>query len=482
MKAEWFTRGRLEAQPKSPSNIVPAYQLDAVAVPSVRTRDDGLAADTAIEVAGVWKYYKIYDDFIAGPIKERLFPWRAAKYYKRFAAVQDVSFSVQRGQAVGILGPNGSGKTTLLKCIAGLLAIDRGGITVRGRVTTLLATGVGSHPEFSGRENIFFGGLTLGMRREEIQEKLESIIEFSELGDYIERPLRTYSAGMRARLLFSISMSVDPDILIVDEALSAGDSYFVRKCERRFREICASGATVLFVSHNTTQIEELCSHAIFMVDGKVVDQGRPIHINRVYYDWVFEKEKKEIHRQLDREPPDMSNPGGSGDVVLDRVTLHDHTGAVSVGFYAGEPMTIRLHYRCLNGPVQRVRVFCGILMRPAATFIGEMDSSFHCETVPGGEKETLVDLDNAGVIELRLDPLLLINNDYALWIKLYTKEDVIRELCDYRGVAPFFASRRFCTTNRGPVFWHPFTLSAAQATTEPEAPQVRAHEDAPENG
>lgn len=465
MKAHWLNRKHAETQSNLPSETMSALHLDPVAAPAVAiaNANDGRTADMAIEVCGVSKYYKIYDDFIAGPLKERLFFWRAERYFKRFAAVQDVSFSVQRGQVVGILGPNGSGKTTLLKCVAGLLAIDQGTIAVRGRVSTLLATGVGVHPEFSGRENIFFGGLMLGMRREEIQQKLESIIEFSELGDYIERPLRTYSAGMRARLLFSISMSVDPDILMVDEALSAGDNYFVRKCERRFREICASGATVLFVSHNTTQIEELCDHAIFMADGKIVDQGRPAPVNRRYYEWIFEKEKKEIQRQLEREPPDMSKPGGNGEVVIDRVTLHDHTGASTVGFYVGEPMTVRLHYRSLSGPVKRVRVFCGVLVRPAGTFVGELDSSFHFEPGSGDEKETLIDLDDAGVIELRLDPLLLINNDYSLWIKLYTKDDVLKELCDYRGIAPFFASRRFCTTNRGPLFWHPFRIAAAAA-------------------
>jgi lipopolysaccharide transport system ATP-binding protein len=437
-----------------------ALQLDPAPVSSVSTTSAPLSSDIAIEVSGVSKYYKIYDDFVSGPIKERLFPWRAEKYFERFAAVSDVSFSIQRGQVVGILGPNGSGKTTLLKCIAGLLEIDEGEISVRGRVTTLLSTGVGSHPEFSGRENIFFGGLTLGMTRQEIEEKVDGIIEFSELGEYIERPLRTYSAGMRGRLLFSIAMSGDPDILIVDEALAAGDAYFVKKCERRFREICFGGATVLFVSHNTTQIEELCSHAVFMVDGRVVDQGPPLQVNRLYYDWVFEKEKKDIHRQLALDPPDMSKPGGSGEVTLDQVTLHDQTGAESVAFYAGEPMTIRLHYRCLNGPIRRVRVFCGILIRPTNTFVGEMDSSFHYETTPGGEKETPLDLDDAGVIEMRLDPLTLINNDYALWIKFYTKEEAIKELCDYHGVAPFFATRRFCTTNRGPMFWHPFRIAA----------------------
>ena len=468
MKSKAFTRGLDDTQVELPAGGVAPLQLEPAGSALVPAEGDGLPADTAIEVSGVSKYYKIYDDFISGPIKERLFPWRAEKYFKRFAAVQDVSFSVRRGQVVGILGPNGSGKTTLLKCIAGLLAIDAGSIAVRGRVTTLLATGVGVHPEFSGRENIFFGGLTLGMTRAEIQKKVQSIIDFSELGDYIERPLRTYSAGMRARLLFSISMSIEPDILIVDEALATGDSYFVRKCERRIREICSSGATVLFVSHNTTQIEELCSHAIFMADGKVVDQGPPPRVSRQYYDWVFEKEKRDIRRQLDRDPADMSNPGGSGEVVIDRVTLHDRTGAATVGFYAGEPMTIRLHYRCPREPVKGVRVFCGIMVRPAGSFVGEMDSAFHLEAGPGGEKDTPVDLEHAGVIELRLDPLLLINNDYALWIKLYTREGAIRDLCDYRGIAPFFATRRFCTINRGPMFWHPFRI-AAVATAPGEA-------------
>jgi ABC-type polysaccharide/polyol phosphate transport system ATPase subunit len=425
---------------------------------------DALAADTAIDVSGVWKYYKLYDNFTTGPVKERLFFWRAEKYFKRLAAVRDVSFRVRRGDVVGIIGPNGSGKTTLLKCIAGLLPVEQGAIHVRGKVTALLAQGVGVHPEFSGRENIFFGGLLLGMKRDAIQKKVQDIIAFSELDDYIDRPLRTYSAGMRARLLFSISMSIDPDILIVDEALAAGDAYFVRKCERRLREICASGATVLLVSHNTSQIEELCNRALFLADGRIVDQGKPFDVVQVYNDWIFEREKRKAQQQSDGAPTTAPGPEGTGEVVLDRITLHDGSGATSTGFYSGEPMTIRLHYRCTRGPVRRAHVFCGILLGPGSSFVGEMDSDHFIDTVPGGEREQALDLEGSGVIELRLEPLLLITNEYSLWVKLYTKEGGYREFCAYRGVAPFFASRPTHAISRGPVLWHPFRLTVGPAT------------------
>jgi ABC-type polysaccharide/polyol phosphate transport system ATPase subunit len=477
--------------------MTPLEGVDAT--PTVVPKNSVAPADMAIEAAGVWKQYKLYDDFIRGPVKERLFPWRAEKYYRRFAALRDISFSVQRGQVVGIIGANGSGKTTLLKCIAGLLPIDSGTITVNGRITTLLATGVGVHPEFSGRENIFFNGLMLGMKRAQIQEKLDSIIEFSELGDYIDRPLRTYSSGMRARLLFSISMSVDPDIMIIDEALAAGDNYFVRKCERRLREICASGATVLFVSHSAGQVEELCNHAILMEQGRIIEQGRPFDVARRYNAWTFEKEKEQFARELAAEQQKTSEaaaaegleaattegleaatteeaeqpvqaakrvPSGSGEIAIDRITLHDSTGNEALGFYTGDPMAIRLHYRCTRGPVARVRVFCAFITRPEGKFVSEMDTSWYVDQIPGTEKETVFDLDGTGIIELRLEPMLLLNNDYSLWIKLYTKEGIYNEICDYHDVAPFVATRRILTPSRGPIFWQPLSFNLLPATGE----------------
>jgi lipopolysaccharide transport system ATP-binding protein len=417
-------------------------------------------APYAIRVAGVTKYYKIYDNFITGPIKERLLFWRAERYFNRFTALKNVSLDVRRGEVVGIIGPNGSGKTTLLKSIAGLLHIDAGEITVSGKITALLAQGVGVHPEFSGRENIYFGGLVQGMSRDEIRERTDAIIAFAELEDYIDRPFRTYSSGMRARLLFSISMSIDPDILIIDEALSAGDSYFVRKCRRRIREICDGGATVLFVSHDPTQVEELCDRGVLMLDGAIVDSGRPAEVMRHYYRWVFEKERGIAAAETSS---DLLLLSGTGSIVLERIELKDGTGRATTGFYAGEPMLIRMHYRCADGGRHGVRFLCGILVRPDLRYVSEMDMSFYIECLTGRETDATVDLKAQGVVEFRLDPVLLINNTYSLWIKGYTLEDEFTVFCEYRDVAPFFVSRKAHSLSRGPIFWHPFSVRVTDA-------------------
>ena len=186
-------------------------------------------ADIAIKVSNVTKRFKLYHNIVTGPIKETLFYWKRRNYYRDFLAVKGVSFEVKKGEVIGIIGPNGAGKSTLLKMVAGLLPVDGGEIKVQGRITALLALGVGIHPEFTGKENIFYGGMLLGLSKKEVLSKMNDIIEFSELGEFINQPFRTYSSGMKARLLFSTSMSISPDILIVDEALATGDSYFVQK-------------------------------------------------------------------------------------------------------------------------------------------------------------------------------------------------------------------------------------------------------------
>ncbi|MBN8981890.1 MAG: ABC transporter ATP-binding protein [Rhizobiales bacterium] len=428
----------------------------AASVKDARAPDAAPLPPVVISVRNVTKNYKIYDNFITGPLKERLLFWKSENYFTRFAALRDVSLEVRRGQVVGIVGPNGSGKTTLLKSIAGLLSIDKGSIDVAGKVTALLSHGVGVHPEFSGRENIYFGALMLGMDREEINRKIDDIISFSELADYIDRPFRTYSAGMRARLLFSISMAIEPEILIIDEALAAGDAYFVRKCRRRIHDICKSGATVIFVSHDPTQVEELCDHGVFMVGGQIVAQGSPSDMVRQYYAWTFEKEKGIVAPQHESE---LTMISGSGDAILEKVTLLDKNGDINTGFYAGEPMTIRMHYKCTAGPLPQVGVMCGILLQPQNQYVAELESSWHVDPQTRTERQSMFDLDGRGYIDLRVDPMLLINNTYSLWIKLYTNRDGFKVLCEYRNVAPFFSSRKAHSLSRGPLFWMPFSIN-----------------------
>ena len=311
--------------------------------------------DIAIHVDQVSKRFKLYHDPVIGPVKELLLFWQGQKYYEEFKALEDVTLEVRRGEVVGIIGPNGAGKTTLLKLIAGLLPLDRGAITVDGKVTALLALGVGVHPEFTGRENILYGGMLLGMPKRIVLEKMEGIVEFAELGAFIDHPFRTYSSGMRARLLFAISMSIEPEILIVDEALATGDTYFVHKCQQRIEELCRSGATILFVSHNLRQIESLCSRCIVLDQGRLCFEGDVEEATLRYVQAVHTARSRMLghHADSDRATRDFL---GTGEVrITDMYFTADDKRTETL--VIGEPCQLHIEYDAReNLPVVRVCV------------------------------------------------------------------------------------------------------------------------------
>ncbi len=206
--------------------------------------------------------------------------------FKVVEAVNDVSFDVKHGTILGVIGHNGAGKSTLLRSIAGILAPTTGRIEVRGNISTLLALGLGFHPQLTGRENVILGGLASGLSREEINDKFLEIANFADLGDFIDLPTRTYSSGMNARLAFSVAVHMDPDILLIDEALSTGDAAFKRKARIKMEELMGNARTMLVVSHGLGTIKELCNDAIWLDHGRLVGRGSADEIVDRYTDFV----------------------------------------------------------------------------------------------------------------------------------------------------------------------------------------------------
>lgn len=235
-----------------------------------------------IEIKNVSKSFKIYHDK-ATTLKERLLFLRSSKA-DVFWALKDINLTIESGKTVGLIGHNGSGKSTLLKLITKIIYPTSGEIITRGRVSSLLELGAGFHPDFTGRENIYINASIFGLSRKEIDSKLESIIEFSELRDFIDSPIRTYSSGMYTRLAFSVAVHVSPDILLIDEILAVGDINFQKKCITKIKEFKKKGVTMVFVSHNMNDVLEICDSVVWLDKGRMIEYGDTETIAEKYLD------------------------------------------------------------------------------------------------------------------------------------------------------------------------------------------------------
>ena len=229
--------------------------------------------DIAIQVKNVEKSFKIYYDK-AHTLKETMLFWKRNQN-ELFHALKGVSMDIKKGETVALIGVNGSGKSTLLKLMTKIYYPTKGQIITHGKVTSLLELGAGFHQDFTGRENIYFNAAIFGLTKQEIDKRLDTIIEFSELGDFIDNPVRTYSSGMYMRLAFSIAINVDADILLIDEILAVGDQHFQEKCFAKLQELKESDKTIVIVTHSLDQVKSLCTRAIWIDEGKIAFDGDP---------------------------------------------------------------------------------------------------------------------------------------------------------------------------------------------------------------
>jgi len=253
-----------------------------------------MSSDIVIKVEGLSKCYQIYDQprdrlkqFVL-PRLQRMAGLQPKQYYKEFWALRDVSFEVKKGETVGIIGRNGSGKSTLLQMICGTLNPTCGIIKTNGRIAALLELGSGFNPEFTGRENVYLNANVLGLNRSEIEQRFDEILAFAEIGDFVDQPVKTYSSGMMVRLAFAVIAHVDADILVVDEALAVGDAFFTQKCMRFIRHFQSNGGTLLFVSHDTGAVVNLCGKAILLKQGQVIEKGSPKEVSERYLTTLYE--------------------------------------------------------------------------------------------------------------------------------------------------------------------------------------------------
>ena len=353
-------------------------------------------AGVAIRVSGLSKRYEIYADpkdrlkQSIVPRLQRLAGRAPTQYFRDFWALHDVSFEVRRGETVGIVGKNGAGKSTLLHLIVGTHAPSAGSIEVNGRVTALLELGSGFHPMFTGRENVYMNAAIIGMSREEVDRRFDEIAAFADIGMFMEQPVNTYSSGMYLRLAFAVQVCLDPDILIVDEALAVGDAYFVHRCYHRIRSMKEQGKTILFVSHDTASVNNLCDRALWVDAGRLRMQGKPADVTACYRADLFGLPMPQAGTASEpANEPQTARPEVAVERVIpnsDRRMGHGHCRLLGIGLYdsasatrtsevrAGETILLRASFENTALEARAPLVFGYVVTSPRGEELGGLNT------------------------------------------------------------------------------------------------------------
>lgn len=384
-----------------------------------------MKSENAIEVHNITKKFKVYLD--KGRTLKELALFSKRRRYEEREVLKGISFKVRKGEAIGLIGHNGCGKSTTLKLLTKIMYPDSGIIEMRGRVSSLIELGAGFHPDMSGRQNIYTNASIFGLTRREIDERLNNIIAFSELEEFIDNPVRTYSSGMYMRLAFSVAINVDADILLIDEILAVGDANFQAKCFNKLREIKANGATIVIVSHSLGQIEQICEKSIWIHDGLIRCEGTPREVHPVYLDYMGHKRaeaaEKEIHQheQVSMEETEAGAPKrkqqisadeevkgddkkrwGNGKARIVNIELSDQNRRIKSVFETGDNIVIRLKYK-VNSYVKNAVIGIGIFRNDGTNCYGTNTYIDHL---------TEFDLKKDGEIELLLKNVQLLPGKY----------------------------------------------------------------------
>jgi len=342
------------------------------------------SGEPLIRVRGVGKCYHIYDK-PRDRLKQSVLG-RFKTYHRDFWALRDATFELRRGQSLGIMGRNGSGKSTLLQIIAGTLTPTLGTVEIRGRIAALLELGSGFHPEFTGRENIYLAGAILGITRPEMNRRIDEIIDFADIGQFIDQSVKTYSSGMHARLAFSVAVCVDPEILIVDEVLSVGDLGFRQKCVARINQLLCAGVTLLFVNHSPDIVKSLCHNGLVLVQGQPVFFGPAQEAADLYFNQIRHQSNEEaVKEQTGLAEPvafgktiPASLRYGSGHAQIRSVRLLDEAGTPRESFGFEQPIVIEVK---IGAEVDLDRLTVSFVIRDA-TGVDLVGSSTGQEQVP----------------------------------------------------------------------------------------------------
>lgn len=407
----------------------------------------------AISVKDVHKSFKIYYDK-GQSFKEKILFRNRNKYGNR-EVLKGISFDVKKGEAIGLIGKNGCGKSTLLKLMTQIIYPDKGSIKMNGRISSLIELGAGFHPDMSGRENIYTNASIFGLNRKEIDARIKQIIDFSELEEFIDNPVRTYSSGMYMRLAFAVAINVDADILLIDEILAVGDANFQAKCFNKLREIKANGTTIAIVSHALGQIEQICERSVWIEDGKIFSTGKSIDVISDYKCFMNEKMYEDISKQenieneidknnindtVKKNEIDKNNVNDTAKendidysknrfglkyIEIANVIMRSKDGKDTHIFKANEPLDIEIYYK-VNKPLKEYNFGMGFYTLEGQCIVG-------CNTQLDNIK--VLHKSNSGVIKYTMPHIPLLSGKYILQIAVVdinaTPMDFYRDYCHF---------------------------------------------------